>query len=338
MVEKLAAAEVLLAATQAASGGERDAGTFWERYRAACAAEDKADPRKDRGHREDVTRARLAALMQVLGPEPPGMRLGLVEYLAGVSHPEATRALARLALFAPEDEVRRAAVDALKVRRERDYTDLLLGGLRYPLPAVARRAGAAVVALERADLVPQLVALLEEPDPRAPVVKAVQGRPVPVVRELVRLNHHKSCLVCHAPGNTPAVSPDAVTAEIPRPDAPLPSPSEGYQNAVPEATVRVDVTYLRQDFSALLPVADAHPWPEMQRFDFLVRSRVLTDEEASAYRDQLAKVEPGSVSPYRRAVLAALRELTGRDTEPTAEAWRRLLRLPAGGRPAGGPG
>ncbi len=28
------------------------------------------------------------------------------------------------------------------------------------------------------------------------------------------------------------------------------------------------------------------------------------------------------------AVLAALRELTGRDTEPTAPAWRRLLNLP----------
>jgi hypothetical protein len=319
--------EALEGGNQAGTAGEHDAATFWEKYRGASAREDKDDLRKDRAHREQVTLARIAALMQVLAPEPPGMRLGLVSYLATVSHPEATRALARLAIFAPEDEVRRAAVDALKVRRERDYTEILLEGLRYPLPAVARRAGAAVVQLERTDLVPQLVALLEEPDPRAPVVKTVKGHKAPVVRELVRLNHHRSCLVCHAPGNTATVSPDAVVAQVPTPGTPLSSPSEGYQNSVPEVTVRVDVTYLRQDFSARLPVADAHPWPELQRFDFLVRSRVLTEDEARAYRAKLTRDEPGFVTPYQRAVLAALRELTGRDTEPTAAAWRRLLNL-----------
>ena len=77
-----------------------------------------------------------------------------------------------------------------------------------------------------------------------------------------------------------------------------------------------------------LAVGDANPWPEMQRFDFLVRTRTLTEDEASAYRDAFAKDEPGRLSPYHRAALAALRELTGKDTEPTAEAWRRLLKLP----------
>ena len=38
--------------------------------------------------------------------------------------------------------------------------------------------------------------------------------------------------------------------------------------------------------------------------------------------------EPGRLSPYHRAALYALRELTGRDTEPTAAAWRTLLKLP----------
>ncbi len=33
-------------------------------------------------------------------------------------------------------------------------------------------------------------------------------------------------------------------------------------------------------------VPDANPWPEMQRFDFLVRTRRLTAEEAAAYREQ----------------------------------------------------
>jgi hypothetical protein len=89
--------------------------------------------------------------------------------------------------------------------------------------------------------------------------------------------------------------------------------------------VRIDVTYLRQDFSALMPVADAHPWPEMQRFDFLVRERKLTDDEVVVYRDKLTPKEVGVLSPYHKAALAALREITGKDTAPTAEAWRKLL-------------
>jgi hypothetical protein len=80
-------------------------------------------------------------------------------------------------------------------------------------------------------------------------------------------------------------------------------------------------------------VADANPWPEMQRFDFLVRTRVLTDDEAAA-REKMVAGEPGRPSPYHRAVLAALRELTGRDAAPTAEAWRRLLNLPVAARQA----
>ncbi len=63
----------------------------------------------------------------------------------------------------------------------------------------------------------------------------------------------------------------------------------------------------------------------MQRFDFLVRSRTLSEEEAQSYRDKLQPREPGVLSPYHRAALATLRELSGRDAEPTAQAWRKLL-------------
>jgi hypothetical protein len=62
----------------------------------------------------------------------------------------------------------------------------------------------------------------------------------------------------------------------------------------------------------------------MQHFDFLVRTRTLTATEAKAYEQE---AEPGRLSPYHRAALYALRELTGRDTEPTAVAWRKLLKL-----------
>jgi hypothetical protein len=320
-------------------GGVRDgenAEVFWEQYRQVCAEEDHAADPHDRANREAVSRARVAALMQVLAPGSPGLRHGLVQYLAGVPSVQATQALAKLALFSAEDEVRSAAVDALQVRRERDYTDILLSGFRYPLPAVNRRAAQAVIKLERKDLLPKLVGMLDELDPRAPVSQEVDGKKVSVVRELVRLNHHQSCLMCHAPGNTPTVSPDALTAPIPIPGEPLPPPSQGYNNpTIPDILVRVDMTYLRQDFSVLMPVADANPWPEMQRFDFLVRNRELTEDEAKTYRERLTNQEPGHVPPHRQAALTALRELTGRDTDPTAEAWRKLLSLPAAPRRAG---
>lgn len=300
---------------------------FWDQYSAACAQEDKQVPTFDRTHQENVTLARIAALTQILAPESPTMRLGLVKHLATISHVEATRALARLALFSEEAEVREAALAVLKVRRDRDYTDILLSGLSYPWPPVAQRGAEAMVKLERTDLVPHLVKVLDQPDPRAPVATADKDVTTHQVRELVRINHHRNCLLCHAPGNTGGVSGDTLTAAVPVPSDPLPSPSEGYQNSSPDVLVRIDVTYLRPDFSVFQAVADAHPWPEMQRFDFLVRKRELTDKEVVAFQEQLATNDPGRPSPYHRAALGALRELTGRDAAPTAEAWRRLLNL-----------
>jgi hypothetical protein len=94
----------------------------------------------------------------------------------------------------------------------------------------------------------------------------------------------------------------------------------------PDILVRADVTYLRQDFSQLQKVPDAKPWPEMQRFDFLVRTRVLTEADAKKYQAELAKV--GKNSPYRRAALNALRALTNRNAEPTTAAWRQMLASP----------
>jgi hypothetical protein len=91
--------------------------------------------------------------------------------------------------------------------------------------------------------------------------------------------------------------------------------------------VRFDVTYLRQDFSMKLPVADADPWPALQRYDFLVRTREMADEEARAIQKLLQAEQPNGVSPYRRAAVSALHVLTGMDAEPTATAWRKLTGL-----------
>jgi hypothetical protein len=179
--------------------------------------------------------------------------------------------------------------------------------------------------------VPELVSVLAESDPRLPTTKEVGGKKVSVVREMVRINHHRNCIMCHAPGSPENVTTGAITAEVSVPGQPLLSPSEGYNRpqSSPDMMIRIDVTYLRQDFSAMMPVADAHPWPESQRFDFLVRERKVTDEEAETYRDKLVSKEAGVLSPYHKAALAALRELTGKDTTPTAEAWRKLLNISA---------
>jgi hypothetical protein len=289
--------------------------------------------RVTQANREQFHRAMVAALMQILMPESEQVRYGLAKYLATVPNMDATKALAKLAIFSPEDEVRAAAIDGLKVRRERDYTDVLIQGFNYPLPTVAKRAAEALVKLERKDVLENLVQVLEKPDPRLPVTEKRDGKDVTTVREMVKVNHHRNCMLCHAPGNAIDMPAGVLTVAVPLPTEPLPKPSDGggYQSVPPpspDILVRLDMTYLRQDFSVMMPVSDAHPWPEMQRFDFLVRTRTLTPQEAQAYEPCCEVDEPGRLSPYHRAALFALRELTGRDAEPTAAAWRKLLKLP----------
>ena len=299
-------------------------GGFWARYRTLCDQADVAGGKVDRGTAEHIAVARMAALTQMLAADPAEVRVGLVKYLAGVTHAEATRHLARMAIFSLEDDVRLAAVDALKVRREKDYTDILVKGLSYPWPAVARRAADAITRLDRKDLVPALVAVLDGTDPRLP---KTTGRGT-FVRELVKVNHHRNCMMCHPSGQPGQVPDTAITAEVPVQGQPLPSPSQGYGRSAADLMVRIDVTYLRPDFSATLTVPDAHPWPDAQRFDFVVRERELSAAESDAFEAKLAITEPGVVSPYHKAALAALRELTGKDAAPTAAAWRELLKLP----------
>jgi len=252
----------------------------------------------------------VAMLMQVFAPGNVDARRTLVQYLDGLAHADATRALAKLAIFSEEPEIRAAAVRALRMRRDRDYTAVLLAGLKYPWPAVAERSSAAIVKLGRTDLVPHLTELLKGPDPRAPQTRESSGKKVSVVRELVRINHHHNCLLCHAPATASRdkASPEE-TAKLEKLTAQIPIPGEAitayYAPSNPDILVRFDVTYLRQDFSLTLPVKDAVPWPEMQRYDFLVRTREVTDQEVLAYRELL----PANNSPYQRAALSALREL-----------------------------
>src|SRR5689334_7037847 len=86
--------------------------------------------------REEIERTKVAALMQVLGPTRAPYRAELARFLADIPHADATRALARLAIFSPEDSVRTAAIDSLKSRDAQLTTCILVEGFRHPLPAV----------------------------------------------------------------------------------------------------------------------------------------------------------------------------------------------------------
>src|SRR5262249_58727615 len=90
-----------------------------------------------------------------------------------------------------------------------------------------------------------------------------------MVAEMVRVNHLSNCLMCHAPSKA---TTDLVRGRIPDPSKPLPPLSQYYEdnNGI---FVRADVTYLKQDFSVIQPVERPGQWPQMQRFDYIVRAR-----------------------------------------------------------------
>jgi hypothetical protein len=278
---------------------------------AALLAEISA-PEDGQEERRQFDQAHLAVVAQVLPAEELSEQQGLVRALSSIPRPEATRALARLAVYSTDEAVRATAIEALAVRREADSTAVLVASLDYPWPAVAANAASAIAKLQRKDLVPQLEVMLDSPDPRGPRTEVVGDREETVAHEVVRINHLRNCMLCHAPAERGKTPNETLVAEVPVPTVPLPDSRSGYGESESNLLVRIDVTYLRQDFSATLNVLDwsAKAWPQRQRFDFLVRRRVLTKAEAADLRTRLAKG-----SPYRRAAAAALRELTGREFE-----------------------
>ena len=89
----------------------------------------------------------------------------LVEVLSLISGREAGAALAQRAMFDLSAEVRQAAVQALKDRPFEEFRPILLHGLRYPWAPVNDHAAEALVALNSKEVVPDLINLLDQPDP-----------------------------------------------------------------------------------------------------------------------------------------------------------------------------
>lgn len=320
---------------------------------------DTAAPINQQGQRPDLPRVRellrtelrgqtpewlrpeaVPTLLQLLMHEEKPARLMLVELLRAIPGRASTTALARRAAFDLDPEVRETAVAGLRERPPAESRGVLLDTLRYPWAPAAEHAAEALANLHDRGAVSQLIAALDLPDPSLPQTDGQGGA---YLRELVRVHHLTNCVLCHPPASTgsePVLGADptltlAMTSAALRQAGVRLSGSPGSHSYGPPppagaALLRGDITYVRQDFSAL----QALP-PEMaamrratgplsaqtQRFDFVVRKRPVTKTEASILKTQ---VGDRSAYPQRAAVAFALREITGQDAGVATADWLKL--------------
>jgi hypothetical protein len=243
------------------------------------------------------------ALNHMLQSENDATRALLVAAMSGIDTNYSTCCLAERAVFDLSPTVRAAAVQALVQRPREEFRPTLLDAFRHPWEPAAQHAAEALVALRDRDALPALTQLLEQRDPLAPFTPPGKDAK-PQVRELVRVNHLRNCLLCHAPSQS---REDLVVAPVPPPDKPLSVVYYGSPRpTIPEPGdifVRADITYLRQDFAVMQKVERAKPWPELQRFDFLVRTREAKPEEVNA------PARPPAAQVWRQAVVYAIAEL-----------------------------
>jgi hypothetical protein len=255
--------------------------------------------------------------------------------------PDATTKIVRNAVFDVSQASRDKAIKTLRHRARGEVAAALLEFVRHPWPAAAQNAVEALTALNLTETVPLLTKLLQEPDPGTPFYQTLGGKETFAVRELVRVNHERNCLLCHAPATR---NQGIFLAPIPIPGEPSLAPSEGGYGGsalhgprnktgkprvvtpnLPRINVRVEMTYLREDFSVFQPLAKQGKGTELQRFDYLVRVRPITPAERTAYYVQQSAGVEGSLSEHKEAILYALRVLTGEEIGIDAHARRELV-------------
>ncbi len=255
----------------------------------------------------------IPVMQQMLMSENEAVREVLIEQLSGIKGAAASVALAQRALYDLHPRLREQALEALQKRPAAEYRKVLLDGFVYPWPAVAEHAAEAVIALKMKDAVGELLAMLDRPDPNAVFEKPGKGL---YVRDLIKINHPRNCLLCHAQSIR---TEDKVRGQVPTTDQSLTPP---YYGGTQGTFVRADITYLKQDFSIPLTVENPGLWPSAQRFDFLVRERRATPAEIAAAQKPAVGVP---ASQQKQSLFFALRELTGADPGPAVEDWKRLF-------------
>ena len=259
----------------------------------------------------------IGTIDQMLQIEKKAIRLELVKVLGRMDSSITCRLLACYAKYDVDADVRIAATDALRTYPPEMSREELLEGFSYPWPDAARHAAEAIVRLNDTESIPQLVSLLERPDPRAPKVLS-NGQ---IVRsELVAINHLRNCLLCHMDSHN---EEDPGRGLVPSWTESL--PQAYYQERDPRfARVRADVTYLRQDFSLLRKVEKPGKWPKNQRFDYVTWNRAISNKDAIEFQIQLE----GRPNEYRASIDVALRELTGKSPLGTSsEDWKSVLEI-----------
>jgi hypothetical protein len=280
-----------------------------------------------RGQRPEWLRPEaLPAMIQVLMAEEAPLRLLLVDIMSDIDGRAATVALAERAVFDLSPDVRQAAIEALRFR-PREFSRLtFVNALRYPWAPAAENAADALIALDDREAAPLLVAQLGKANPAAPY--GVKNGAA--VREIVRIHHEANCLLCHTPafsGRDPVVGSDPL-ANRPVNSEDFTGKYGGNSAAVKRSLtwqgllVRADVQFLRQDFSLTFPIGPSFAELQGQRFDFVIRTRMLKPAELRELKSKT--VTDPTAYPQREATLRALCALTGKDVGPTTEAWVQL--------------
>jgi hypothetical protein len=272
----------------------------------------------------------IATFRQLLMHEHRNVRLVLVDILSNIDGRLAGMALAERAVFDLDSDVRLAALVHLQSRPSSEYESTLIEALQYPWPAFADHAAEALVALDLRDAVPKLISLLDTRDLSEPYPVDLGKTRLAMVPELVRINHLRNCLLCHA--YSPSAT-DLVRGLVPHAEHPVPLPSSGARSwggegrgsggsVIVPTFVRADINFLRQDFSVVQPVTNhTRLWPADQRYDYVVRLRPLGAKELLSWQDRVKDFKP--VEPQRESLLFALRELTSENPGPSTEDWKR---------------
>jgi hypothetical protein len=283
----------------------------------------------DGAKHEPSLRVRVRLAVQMLFPTKSG-RLLLLNQLQTIPHPDSSQALAKVALYAPEESIREMAIQALRVRRLEDFENVLVSGLRYPLPRVAENAADAICRLGlSARALDGMPEILTWRDPRQPIgLVGERLAPLPgvVVSEVVKIPHHRNCALCHPPAR-PSHPPRFASVPV-RNETPMLAPNgmftfgRDYGNsAAVRLAIRFDQTFLRQDFSLVEPSNPSDPHSPAIRFDYVVRERDLSDHEARLAESHF-KMKP----PHYWATLRVLRKLTGKDDSTNDDQWRAHIR------------